>query len=106
MNEAVKEALTVRLYRRNLRPPTRGAKTMPALDREIQTYKNKLPELTASEGKFVLICGDGVMGVFDSYQDALTAGYERCGIKPFLVKQISSVEVLASFTRDLNLCRT
>jgi hypothetical protein len=76
------------------------------LEREIKTYKEKLPELQANEGKFVVICGDTVSGIFDSYQDALAAGYERCGITPFLVKQISSVEVLASFTRDLDLCRT
>jgi hypothetical protein len=79
---------------------------MAALEREIKTYKEKLPELQASEGKFVLISGDSVSGVFDSYQDALAAGYERFGMNPFLVKQISTVEVLASFTRDLELCRT
>jgi len=77
-----------------------------ALEREVKTYKDKLPELQANEGKFVLICGDEVVGIFDSYQDALSAGYDRCGINPFLVKQISTVEVLASFTRDLDLCRT
>jgi hypothetical protein len=79
---------------------------MSTLEREIQTYKDRLPELQASEGKFVLISGDTVSGIFDSYQDALTAGYERFGINPFLVKQISTVEVLGSFTRDLNLCHT
>jgi hypothetical protein len=79
---------------------------MAALEREIKTYKEKLPELQASEGKFVLISGETVSGVFDSYQDALAAGYERFGMNPFLVKQISTVEVLASFTRDLELCRT
>jgi hypothetical protein len=76
------------------------------LEREVKTYKDKFPELQANEGKFVLICGDEVVGIFDSYQDALSAGYVRCGINPFLVKQISTVEVLASFTRDLDLCRT
>jgi len=79
---------------------------MAALEPEIKTYKEKLPELQASEGKFVLISGETVSGVFDSYQDALAAGYERFGMNPFLVKQISTVEVLASFTRDLELCRT
>jgi hypothetical protein len=77
-----------------------------ALEREIKTYKDKLPELQASEGKFVLISGDTVSGIFDSYQDALAAGYERFGMTPFLVKQISMVEVLASFTRDVDLCLT
>jgi hypothetical protein len=79
---------------------------MAALEREMRTYKAKLPELGASEGKFVLISGETVSGTFDSYQDALAAGYERFGLEPFLVKQISTVEVLASFTRELDLCHT
>lgn len=33
-----------------------------------------------------------VAGTFDSYQDALTAGYERFKLASFLVKQIVAVE--------------
>ena len=78
-----------------------------ALDKELETYQNKLPELDAHEGKFVLIQGETVIGIYAAYEDALKAGYEHCGIdKPFLVKQIRSVEHVQIITRILDLvCR-
>ena len=38
-----------------------------ALELELETYKRKLPELLDAEGKFVLIRGDEVAGVLDTY---------------------------------------
>lgn len=78
---------------------------MAGLKQEMETYKKLLPTLTGSEGKYVVIAGTESFGVFDTYQDALTAGYEKLGLKPFLVKQISTVEVLSFFTREL-ACHT
>jgi hypothetical protein len=71
-----------------------------ALERELQAYKDKLPDLP--DGKYALIAGETVEGTFDSYQDALADGYRRHSVTtPFLVKQISPVEIVASFTRDV-----
>ena len=72
-----------------------------ALEKEIETYNRELPNLLAEQGKFVLICGDVVVGTFVSYEDALKIGYEKCGVKPFLVKKIQSVEQVQYFSRDL-----
>jgi hypothetical protein len=72
-----------------------------ALERELATYRARLPELSAEQGKFILIHGDEVLGIYDSYQDALTAGYEKAGLDPFLVKRISAVETVAYFSREL-----
>jgi hypothetical protein len=81
--------------------------TEPALSRELARYQQLLPELTANEGKFALIFGDDLLGVFASYEDALTAGYEKAGLAPFLVKRINAVESVAFFSRDLTApCRT
>jgi hypothetical protein len=75
------------------------------LTAELATYRAKLPELLADEGKFALVSGGDVLGVFDSYADALSQGYERVGLKPFLVKKIASFETAAYFTRDMTgLC--
>jgi hypothetical protein len=64
-----------------------------ALEREIETYRSKLPELKGeNEGRFVLIKGDQVVDIFTSYEDALKAGYEKFGLDPFLVKKIEAVE--------------
>jgi hypothetical protein len=78
---------------------------MPALEKELETYKRLLPELLAKQGKFVLIRGDEQAGIFDTYQDAITAGYAKFGLDPFLVKQISPAEQIAYFTRALVECR-
>lgn len=75
-----------------------------SLEKEIQTYTDKLPELLAEEGRFVLIGGTEVLGTFAAYEDALAAGYAQCGLRPFLVKRISAVEPIHRFTRPLGLC--
>ena len=76
-----------------------GAKM--ALEKELETYKSKLPELKAHEGKFVLIQGDKVVDTFASYEDALKEGYKQFGLIPFLVKQILAVEPVFYFTRPI-----
>lgn len=71
------------------------------LSLELQTYKAHLSELEPSEGKFALVCERKVLGVYDTYRDALAAGYEKVGLRPFLVKQISKVETVSFFSRDI-----
>ncbi len=63
-----------------------------ALERELQTYRDKLAELKEHEGKFVLIHSDKIIDIFTSYEDAIKRGYKDFGLEPFLVKQIHSVE--------------
>lgn len=77
---------------------------MSNLDQEIATYNRLLPELLGQgqQGKFVVIKGNQVEGIRDSYQDALTAGYQRFKLDSlFLVKQITPAERV-TFSRDLN----
>lgn len=73
-----------------------------ALERELSTYAEKLAELLSNEGKYAVIHGDEVQGIYDAYADAIRAGYEKNGLEPFLVKQISSVENIHFITRDLS----
>jgi len=63
-----------------------------ALEKELATYKAKLPELKAQAGKYVLIHGEEVIGIYSAYDDALKEGYEKFGLDPFLVKRIEAVE--------------
>jgi hypothetical protein len=58
------------------------------LERELATYAAKLPELSAQQGKFVLVQGADVVGTFDTYGDALSIGYERFRLERFLIKQV------------------
>jgi len=75
-----------------------------ALEKELETYKNKLPELKQHEGKFVLIHGEEVVDTFISYEDAIKEGYKKFGLKPFLVKQIHSIEQAQFVSRFITPC--
>jgi len=77
-----------------------------ALEKELQTYKNKLPELKKDEGKFVLIHGDDVIDTYSSYDDAIKEGYKKFHLEPFLVKQISSIEQIQFISRSISPCST
>jgi len=77
---------------------------MSALEKEIQTYNEQLADLLQHEGKYVLIHGSEVAGVYDTYTDALNAGYEKFALKSFLVKKIQAVEQIQYFTRDISPC--
>ena len=70
-----------------------------ALEKELATYHAKLPELKADEGKYVLIHGNAVAGIFTSAEDALKIGYEKFKLDPFLVKQIQTVERVEFISR-------
>ena len=58
-------------------------------------------QLLHEEGKFAVISGKELLGVYSTYDDALQIGYERYNLTPFLVKKISAVEQINFFTRDL-----
>ncbi|HTW81350.1 MAG TPA: hypothetical protein VME23_17520 [Terracidiphilus sp.] len=70
-----------------------------ALEKELETFKSKLPEWKGSEGKFALIHGTDVVNTFTSYEDAIKEGYARFKLEPFLVKQIQAIEQVQFVTR-------
>ncbi len=79
------------------------ATTVEHLKTELDTYEHNKENLLDREGKFVLIHGTDILGVWDTYADALQAGYQKCGLKPFLVKQIQGTERVQFFSREV--CR-
>ncbi len=76
---------------------------MSALEVEMSTYQRVLPTLLDKTGKHVLIKGAEVIGVFDTYEEALKAAYSRFGLDAFLVKRIAPSEQVAFFSRDLHV---
>jgi len=77
------------------------------LEKELETYRSKLPELHDEQGKFALVHGDTVAGIYGTYDDALKAGYEKFSLEPFLVKQIQIVEQVQFISRFTGPeCRT
>jgi hypothetical protein len=77
-----------------------------ALEKELETYQKKLQDLQGEEGKFALIHGE-LMDIFETYEAAIVAGYQKYALEPFLVKQIQAVEQVQFVTRFLGLpCHT
>jgi hypothetical protein len=66
-----------------------------ALEAELATYERLKPELLADQakvGKYVLIKGDQLLGVYPTREEALEQGYERYLFEAFMVKQIAEVK--------------
>ena len=60
---------------------------------EMTTYHQHLDALLREhQGKFVVIQGQKILGPFDTYPDALQAGYNAFGLGSFLVKPITAHE--------------
>lgn len=77
---------------------------MRPLESEIDTYNAHLPTLIKSHGKFALVKGAEIVGVFDTYADAMRLGYEKFGIEPFLVKRIMPPEQVLFISRSVEPC--
>jgi len=60
-----------------------------------------VPDGVTLDGELLVIRGGEIAGVFDTYDDALEAGYGQFGPVPFLVKKIQRLEPVHYFSRDL-----
>ena len=76
-------------------------KTHDSLITETRFFESKLPELVKSDaGRFVLIKGEEIKGVFIAQQDAIKAGYQLFRKEAFLVKQIIAVQQPLNFANN------
>ena len=63
------------------------------LDKERDFYSANVEEwLKAHPGKFAVVKDEGLVGFFDSLDDALAAGASRFGLSSFLVRQVGLAE--------------
>ncbi len=64
---------------------------------ELATYERELSRLLAEgeEGRWVLVQGPSEMSTWDTFADAVQAGYGRFGQTPFLVQQILTEQPVA-----------
>lgn len=74
-------------------PPSRPGDT---LAEEWETYRREVGRLLAegNEGRYILIKGGEVIGIWDKREDALILGYQKFLLQPFLVHQIQERERL------------
>jgi hypothetical protein len=64
---------------------------------ELLTFRDRLPELLRNKGKYVLIKGSEVIGIYDRREDALREKVERFRDAPALVKKIAAKEPVCDF---------
>jgi hypothetical protein len=60
------------------------------LDADITAYEKLLPTLKGSIGKWVLVCKQELVGVFDSSELAAAEAVKRFGRGPYLIRQIGA----------------
>jgi hypothetical protein len=74
------------------------------LKTEIQAYESMKNRLVAEGhvGKFALLAKSSLVGLWDTYEDALQAGYQNFGLaERFLVKKVEGIEGIQFFSRDI-----
>lgn len=78
-----------------------------ALEREWNTFLKEMPRLLQEghRGKYVLIRGDQVHGVWDTLDETLAAGYDRFGVEPFLAQEINENPEPRYFSHNVTRCR-
>jgi hypothetical protein len=70
------------------------------LDKELATFeREKARLLREAEGKFVLIVGEDVLGVFDTQFDAIDEGWKRFPGRAILTKKITPTEEVVFIPR-------
>lgn len=63
------------------------------LEKERQFYADKLVEwLSRFPGKFVVVKGQELLGVFDTVEEALAEGARRFALEPFLVRRVQPTQ--------------
>ena len=77
-----------------------------ALEQELALFRKNINDWTEYEGQYVLIKGDEVIGFYSSYDDAITDGYTKFKLEPFLVKGVRLLEQLHLVSRYIDPCRT
>jgi hypothetical protein len=72
---------------------------IPELETEWRYFNEHRAELLRqAAGKFALIKGESLIGMYDSEAGAIRTGYQKLGNVPFLVKEITEVDLPLTFT--------
>lgn len=73
--------------------------TTPVLQQELEFFERQRLELfVRAPGKYALVKGAELIGIFDTELEAVRAGYRQIGNEPFLVKHIVEADVPLTFT--------
>ncbi len=88
-----------------LPPATPGS----ALEAEVETYRREVGRLLAEgqEGKYVLIKGAEIVGIYETWEEAQQVGLDRYLLEAHMVRPILSREPVlrVGYYRLLNKCQ-
>jgi hypothetical protein len=74
------------------------------LQTEIDFFERQRLELfSQAPGKYALVKGAALLGIFDTELEAVRAGYRLVGNEPFLLKHIVEADVPLVFSPSFNL---
>jgi hypothetical protein len=75
------------------------AAQIPELETELHYFSQHRVEFyDQAPGRFALIKGTQLLGIFDDERSAIRQGYVALGNVPFLVKQITEADIPLTFT--------
>jgi hypothetical protein len=69
------------------------------LGKDLAAFEEQKEKLEGQGGKFAVFFEGQLLGLFESSHEAYTKGYEAAGLKPFLVRQITTIPSVQHFTR-------
>lgn len=73
--------------------------TTNKLQQELEFFdRQRLELLSRAPGKYALIKGSELIGIFDTEIEAARAGYRQIGNEPFLIKHIVEADLPLIFT--------
>jgi len=108
----------VERYRQQPMPPTQPPSThyteLPearpgeVFYREWNTYRREVGRLLAEgyEGHYALIKDETIVGIYNTWDEAREAGYQRFALRPFLVQRIQTLERLLRIRGNNMPCRS
>jgi hypothetical protein len=75
--------------------------TTNPLEKDLDAFNSQLPSLQQHTGRFALFVDGKLEGTFETNQEAFEKGYAKAGLKPFLVRQITTIPTVQHFTRAI-----
>ena len=70
-----------------------------SLEKEIAFFEQHRANLVnEANGKYALVKGESLVGIFETQDEAIRAGYRSFGNQPFLVKHIVLADIPLNFT--------
>jgi hypothetical protein len=75
-------------------------KTNP-LEKDVEAFTKQLPALQQHAGKYAVFVDGVLLGICETNQEAFEKGYAKAGLKPFLVRQITTIPTIQHFTRAI-----